>query len=128
MKRILLISMLMSIALCKGYAQKYFVYRMNNKVSLVTKRGSKNLRQRQTLTPNDVVLIPYNTTLELIDKDSKKKYIIKTPGKGTINGFIKDSRNETINLSNRLFKFLVSASMVDRKKSGCEFSERLARL
>lgn len=108
MKRILLISMLLLLFVSKGFTQKYVVYRMSNKVNLVTKRGSRHLRQREKLTPDDIVLIPYNTTLELFDKDSKKKYIIKTPGKGTIEGFINDNRNETVELSSRLFKFMVS--------------------
>lgn len=108
MKRVILISIALFCLTINGWAQKYVVYKMDNKVNLVTKRGMRHLHTREKLSPDNIILIPYNTTLELFDKESKKKYIIKTPGKGAIDDFIKDNRNETITLSARLFKFMVS--------------------
>ncbi len=93
---------------CHSFAQRYVVYRMDNNVSIVTKRGMRHLHTREKLVPKNVIMIPYNTTLELFDQENKKKYIIKTPGKGTVDDFIKDNRNERVSLSVRLFRFMVS--------------------
>ena len=108
MNKILLTSLFLMLCICNTKAQKYVVYKMDNKINLVTKKGMRRLHTRDKLMPENIILIPYNTTLELFDKENKKKYIIKTPGKGSINDFIKDNRNETIALSTRLFKFMVS--------------------
>ena len=108
MKRILFTSVMLMLLAASTQAQKYVVFSMNNKVNIVTKKGMRHLRPREKLTAQDVILIPYDTTLELFDKDDKKKFIIKTPGKGSIEGFINDNRNEAVTLSGRLFKFMVS--------------------
>ena len=90
-----------------AHAQKYIVYSMDNKVDYVTGKGVRRLKVKDELTPQDVIVIPYNTTLELFDKADKKKFIIRTPGKGNVNGFIKNNKNEIVSLSGRMFTFMM---------------------
>ena len=90
-----------------AYAQKYIVYSMTNKIDHVAKDKVRRLKVKDVLTPKDVVVIPYNTTLELFDQTEKKKFIIRTPGKGNINDFINDNKNETVALSGRMFTFMM---------------------
>ncbi len=123
MRKLLFILFFIILGIDTSIAQKYVVYKMSNEVNRVTRKGIKRLRQRDKLTPNDIVMIPFNTTLELFDKDSKKKYIIKTPGKGSVDEFIKDNRNETVALSSRLFRFMVAWMTSDTYARGEGYSD-----
>ena len=107
MNRILLLLFFAVFGNFQANAQKYIVYSMSNKIEYVAKDKVKRLKVKDELTPQDVLVIPYNTTLELFDKVDKKKFIIRTPGKGSVNAFIKDNKNETVSLSGRMFTFMM---------------------
>ena len=108
MRKVLVLLIFTILGNIHAYAQKYIVYAMNNKIDVVTTKHVRRLKIKDELTPQDVIMIPYNTALELFDKENKKKFIIRTPGKGSVNSFIKDDKNEIIHLSSRLFKFMMS--------------------
>lgn len=107
MKKVLILLIFMVLNSVHIYAQKYIVYSMDAPIDYVIKDKVRHLKVKDELTPKDVIIIPYNTTLELFDKVSKKKIIIKTPGKGNVDGFIKDNKNEVISLSERMFTFMM---------------------
>lgn len=107
MKRVLALLFFVAIGSFHAYAQKYVVYSMDNKIDYVAKDKVRRLKVKDELTPQDVITIPYNTTLELFDKMNKKKIIIKTPGKGSISNFVKDNKNEIVSLSGRMFTFMM---------------------
>ena len=107
MKRVLALLFMAVLSQFHSHAQKYVVYSMDNKIDYVAKDKVRRLKVKDELTPQDVITIPYNTTLELFDKVGKKKFIIKTPGKGSVSGFINDNKNEAVSLSGRMFTFMM---------------------
>lgn len=107
MKSVLVLLLFAVFGNFSACAQKYIVFSMTNRIDRISKDKVRRLKVKDVLTPQDVVVIPYNTTLELFDETDKKKFIIRTPGKGNINDFIKDAKNESISLSGRMFTFMM---------------------
>lgn len=88
-------------------AQKYIVYAMVGKVNVNTKNGTRPMRLRETIIPTTKVTIPYNSSLELFDQENRRKYVINTPGTASVKDFINDKRNNTIELTARIFAFML---------------------
>lgn len=89
-------------------AQRYVVYTMVGKPSLIVNGGQQILQLRDQLTPSSVVNIPYEAKLELFDEVNHKQYIIKTPGRASIASFLKDNRNSVVALTDRYFRYILS--------------------
>ena len=89
-------------------AQKYIVFSMLGKVNTTGKKGIRPLQLRDSVTPNTIVIIPYNGELVLFDQPNKKKYIISTPGKATIRQFMNDEKNRTVSLSAPILKAMIA--------------------
>lgn len=89
-------------------AQRYVVYTMVGKPSLIVKEERRALKLRDQLTPSSVVNIPYDAKLELFDEVNHKQYIIKTPGRASIASLLKDNRNSVVALTDRYFRYILS--------------------
>lgn len=89
-------------------AQRYVVYTMVGKPSLIVNGGQQILQLRDQLTPSSVVNIPYEAKLELFDEVNHKQYLIKTPGRASIASFLKDNRNSVVALTDRYFRYILS--------------------
>ena len=89
-------------------AQRYVVYTMVGKPSLIVKQKQRALKLRDKLSPSSVINIPYDAKLELFDEENHKQYIIKTPGRATISSLLKDNRNSVIALTDRYFRYILS--------------------
>lgn len=89
-------------------AQRYVVYTMVGKPSLIVNGGQQILQLRDQLTPSSVVNIPYEAKLELFDEVNHKQYLIKTPGRASIASLLKDNRNSVVALTDRYFRYILS--------------------
>ena len=65
------------------------------------------MRLRETIIPTSKVTIPYNSSLELFDQENRRKYVINTPGTASVKDFINDKRNNRIDLTARIFEYMV---------------------
>ncbi len=102
-----LIWILLIIFSSNNNAQKCVVYTMVGEVTVHTQNGTRPVRLRETLQPAAKITIPYNTALELFDQENRRKYVINTPGTATVKEFINDKRNNKIDLTSRIFEYMV---------------------
>ncbi|NPD91143.1 hypothetical protein [Xylanibacter muris] len=89
------------------YAQKCVVYSIIGNVSTVNGDRQSSIQLRDTLNMNTTIKISGNSILELFDETNRKKYVINTPGCNTVANMLKDKRNDTIELTENYFNYIL---------------------
>ncbi len=89
-------------------AQQYVVYTIIGKPTITTKKGARNLKLRDKVTPSSIVNIPYGARLELFDEANRKQFIIKVPGSSSVASMLNDKRNSIVTLTDRYFRYILS--------------------
>lgn len=111
MKKILFSLLFLVLGVCYCRAQEpsqLVVYSVTGNPELVVKKSKRPLKLREKLSLDDVINIPYNAVVELIDIDAQKQYVIKTVGRTSVRSLIKDQRNSPIQLTKRYFNYVFS--------------------
>jgi predicted P-loop ATPase/GTPase len=80
---------------------------MIGKATLHTKKGTRPIQLREALLPTTKITVPFNATIELFDQQNRRKYVINTPGTASVKEFLDDKRNERIDLTARIFDYMV---------------------
>lgn len=84
------------------------VFSITGTPELVVKKSRRPLKLREKLSPDDVLNIPYNAVVELIDTEAQQQYVIKTVGRSTVRNLVKDKRNSPIQLTKRYFNYVLA--------------------
>lgn len=108
MKKKLLILVALVAFFAEAQAQNYVVYSLTGKPEVVMPNGKRLLKLRESLSPSDMLFIPYGATLELIDTDSRKKYTLRMPGKAKLESMMADRRNSVLKLTSQYFDYIVA--------------------
>jgi len=115
-KFILCLVLMMAVCATRLTAQTYTVYRVVGKVTVSSPKGDKPVKPGDCLTVNANITIPYNGQIQLIDSQSAKKVILKTPGTGKIATLSKDNRNSISDLTGQYLSYIL-AQISDGGKS-----------
>lgn len=115
-KFILCMLTLMALFAARMSAQTYTVYRIMGNVTVNTPKGDKPIKPGDCLTANANITIPYNGQIQLIDSESSKKVVLKTPATGKIATLSKDNRNSITELTGQYMKYII-AQISDGGKS-----------
>ena len=111
MKKLLFFLLFLMYGVCYSWAQEnsqLVVYSVTGNPEFVTKKSKRPLKLREKLSLDDVINIPYNAVVELIDINAQKQYVIKTMGRTTVRNLIKDQRNSPIQLTKRYFNYVLT--------------------
>ena len=124
-KRTFILCVLTALALIatRLSAQTYTVYRVIGKVTVQTPRGDKPVKPGDCLTANANVTIPYNGQIQLIDSQSSKKVVLKTPGSGKITTLSKDNRNSITDLTGQYLNYIIAQISDGGKSTRMEHSD-----
>lgn len=91
------------------YAQKFIVYSVKGKVSVVNGNRQKDIRLRDVLRMNTTIIVSQNSIVELFDEKNRRKYIISSRGRNTIANMLKDKTNEIVKLSEKYFNYIANS-------------------
>lgn len=108
MKKLIITLFLLLTVTLGSQAQKYVVYTIVGKPSIVTQTGKRLIELREELQPTSKIIMPYEARLELFDIENKDQIIIKTNGSSTVAGFMKNKQNEKLKPSERYLKYILS--------------------
>lgn len=122
-KFILCLLTMMALFATQMSAQTYTVYRIVGKVTVSTARGEKSIKPGDCLTVNASITIPYNGQIQLIDSQSSKKVVLKTPGSGKIATLTKDNRNSITELTGQYLNYIIAQISDGGKSTKMEHSD-----
>lgn len=122
-KFILCLLTMMALVATPLSAQTYTAYRIVGKVTVNTPKGDKPIKPGDCLTANANITIPYNGQIQLIDSESSKKVVLKTPGTGKILTLSKDNRNSITELTGQYMKYIIAQISDGGKSTKMEHSD-----
>jgi len=108
MKRVSLVPLFLFLIVPFLCSQDLVVYRLAGNVEVIKKGKAKKLQLKDIVTPTSVVNVPYESMLELLDKDNAKRYTITSPGRGTIEEMAKEEGNTVLTLSKQYVAYVIS--------------------
>lgn len=107
-----------------AYAQKYIVMSITGHIAAETPGTARHeLRLRETLTPQSILNIPYKAQVELLDEKAKKKYVLKTPGKGSVGSMVANRQNSVIQLTTQYLAYAKSRLLGNGELSSRHYSD-----
>lgn len=119
-RKLVLLTLFLTFLTVGTFAQKYVVISVTGKVILENSSAQKrDLKLRETLSPQSILNVPYKGQVELFDEADGKKYTIKVPGKGTLGDMLKDRQNTVMQLTSQYISYIKA-----RVKSNGELSSR----
>ena len=123
-KKLVILTMLLTIISVGTYAQKYVVISVTGKVMLENAGAQKReLKLREALNPQAILNIPYKGQVELLDETNGKKFTIKVPGKGALNNMLKDRKNSVMQLTTQYLSYIKARVKSDGELSSRRYSD-----
>ena len=107
-QRLILLAFLVVGAYLQTVAQNYVVYGVSGKAQVVLPNGKHDIELRETLYPSSIINLPYGSTLEIIDVDSRRQYTLRQPGKAKLESMMADRRNSVLKLTSKYFDYVLA--------------------
>lgn len=107
-QRLILLAFLVVGAYLQTTAQNYVVYGVSGKAQVVLPNGKHDIELRETLYPSSIINLPYGSTLEIIDVDSRRQYTLRQPGKAKLESMMADRRNSVLKLTSKYFDYVLA--------------------
>ena len=105
-KRNLLV-FLLGILISVAVDAQYQVISITGKVTVETDGGRRrDVRLRETLTPQSKLNLTYNSQLELFNEEQSKKYILHVPGAGQLGSMLNDRQNSVVQLTGQFLAYI----------------------
>ena len=105
MKKIIL-SLLMITFVLPSMARKLTVLSVSGRPVVIENSVRKPIKPGEELTDDAVINIPYNSSMDLIDRQASKQYHIKTPGRNTLSEFLSNGKNGVSDVTKRYLDYV----------------------
>ncbi len=105
MKKIIL-SLLMITFVLPSMARKLTVLSVSGRPVVIENSVRKPIKPGDELTDEAVINIPYNSSMDLIDRQASKQYHIKTPGRNTLSEFLSNGKNGVSDVTKRYLDYV----------------------
>lgn len=105
MKKIIL-SLLLCIVAQTALARKLVVLSVSGRPVVIENSERKAIKPGAVLDENAVISIPYNSSLDLVDRQASKQYHIKTPGRNQLSVFLSDKKNGVNSVTKRYLDYV----------------------
>jgi len=105
------------------HAQQLVVYSVSGSVQRVDAGKRIPLKAWDKLTLETVINIPYDASVDLVDKANNRKYHLKTPGRDNIKAFIASQGNSVAQLTKQYAQYMTNQMQGGAKRSVRRFSD-----
>ncbi len=87
----------------------YKIYRLQGDVTLTHEGQPHKAQRRESLSPNDLLLIPVGGKVEILDSDSRRIYTSTRSGKITVRSLIDDAKKDASSLTRKTNEKVLAA-------------------
>ncbi len=105
MKKIIL-SLLLCIVAQTALPRKLTVISVSGRPVVIENSERKPIKAGAELSDDAVISIPYNASLDLVDRQAGKQYHIKTPGRNTLSVFLANGKNGVSSVTKRYLDYV----------------------
>ena len=105
MKKII-VSLLLCIVAQTALPRKLTVISVSGRCVVVENSGRKPIQPATELSDDAVISIPYNASLDLVDRQAGKQYHIKTPGRDRLSVFLANGKNSVGTATKRFLDYV----------------------
>lgn len=109
----LTLSVMLTMSLAADAALK--IYKLKGQVTKKTASGSKSVQRRELINKSDVICIPSNGSLDILDTDSRRIYNSVATGTMTVDQLIKRAADDANSLTRKTNTTILS-SVADNAK------------
>lgn len=85
------------------------IYKLKGKVTKNVTSGKKSVQKRELVNPSDMLYIPSDASVDILDTDTRRIYSSTKSGYTTVEGLIKDAKNQSSSVTRNTNGKIMSA-------------------